>query len=183
MPRDDWLVGGDRRAVAAERIYAVATEMIAQRGLDAFDIDALAARAHCSRATIYRHVGGKAQIRDGALVRATARIVDTVRHAVNGMTGSDRVVTAVAVALEEIRSDPLGRLMIGRTNTQEVTGIASPAIAGLAVELTGIAVDDPLAAQWIVHLVLSLAYLPVGDSTVERKMLRRFVAPAFETST
>lgn len=181
MPRDDWLIGGDRRAVGAERIYAVAAELIAQEGFDAFDIDALAARAHCSRATIYRHVGGKAQIRDGALVRAAARIVDTVRHAVAGMTGPDRVVTAVAVALEEIRSDPLGRLMIGRTKAPEVTGIdASPAIAGLAAELTGIAGDDPLSAQWIVHLVLSFAYLPVGDGTLEREMLQRFVAPAFE---
>jgi AcrR family transcriptional regulator len=184
VPRDDWLVGGDRRAVAAERIYAVATELIAQRGLDAFDIDALAARAHCSRATIYRHVGGKNEIRDGVLVRVAARIVDTVRRAVVDMTGPDRVVTAVAVALEEIRSDPLGRLMISGSIVHGAGGVdASQAITGLAAELTGIAVDDPLAAQWIVHLVLSLAYLPVGDSTVERKMLQRFVAPAFETST
>lgn len=181
MPRDDWLVGGDRRAVAAERIYAAATELIAQEGFDAFDIDTLAARAHCSRATVYRHVGGKAQIRDGALVRASARIVDTVRRAVVGLTGADRVVTAVTVALDEIRSDPLGRLMIGRTNAPEVSGIdASPVIAGLAAELTGITPDDPLAAKWIVHLVLSLAYMPVGDSRSEREMLQRFVAPAFE---
>ena len=61
MTRDDWLVGGDRRAIAAERIYDVATDLIAKRGFAAFDIDALAARAHCSRATIYRHVGGKAK--------------------------------------------------------------------------------------------------------------------------
>jgi AcrR family transcriptional regulator len=181
VARDDWLVGGERRAVAAERIYSVATELIARNGLDALDIDALAARAHCSRATIYRHVGGKSKIRDGVLVRVAARIVNTVRRAVDGMTGPDRVVTAVAVALDEIRSDPLGQLMISQTAAPEVSGIdASPAIAGLAAELTGITPDDPLAATWIVHLVLSLAYLPVGDSRTEREMLQRFVAPAFE---
>ena len=49
-------------------------------GLDAFDVDSLAARVHCSRATIYRHVGGKAEIRDAVLVRAAARIVATVRR-------------------------------------------------------------------------------------------------------
>jgi AcrR family transcriptional regulator len=180
VPGSDWLVGGDRRAVAAERIYALAAELIAEKGYDAFDIDALAARAHCSRATIYRHVGGRGQIRDGALVRAAARIVDTVRQAVVGMTGPERVVTAVAVALDEIRSDPLGRLMVGRSNGPEATGIeASAAIAGLAAELTGIAGDDPLAAQWIVHLVLSFAYMPAGDGRTEREMLQRFVAPAF----
>ncbi|MDT5255061.1 MAG: hypothetical protein QOD10_141, partial [Mycobacterium sp.] len=50
MPRDDWLVGGDRRAIAAERIYAAATDMITREGFDTFDIDRLANRVHCSRA-------------------------------------------------------------------------------------------------------------------------------------
>jgi AcrR family transcriptional regulator len=184
MPRDDWLVGGDRRAVAAERIYEIATELIAQGGLAAFDIDALATRAHCSRATIYRHVGGKAEIRDGVLTRVATRIVDTVRRTVEGMSGPDRVVTAIAVALDEIRSDPLGQLMIsGSTLPQQSEVRASVAMASLATELTGIAADDPQAAQWIVHVVMSMVYLPVGDSRVEREMLQRFVAPAFQSST
>jgi AcrR family transcriptional regulator len=181
VTRDDWLVGGDRRVVAAERIYAIATEQIAKGGLAAFDIDALAARAHCSRATIYRHVGGKAAIRDGVLIRAAARIVARVRRAVEGTSGPDRVVTAIAVALEEIRSDPLGQLMISRATVPEQADLpASLALEELATELTGIADDDPDAARWIVHVVLSLVYLPVCDARVEREMLRRFVAPAFD---
>jgi AcrR family transcriptional regulator len=59
MVREDWVVGGDRRAVATDRIYAAATELIVCEGLDAFDIDTLAARVHCSRATIYRYAGAK----------------------------------------------------------------------------------------------------------------------------
>ena len=82
MARSDWLVGGDRGAAAAERIYAAATDVIARDGFEAFDIDALAVRVHCSRATIYRHAGGKAEIRDAVLVRAAARIVEEVRWAV-----------------------------------------------------------------------------------------------------
>ena len=78
MARSDWLVGGDRGAAAAERIYAAATDVIARDGFEAFDIDALAARVHCSRATIYRHAGGKAEIRDAVLVRAAARIVGEI---------------------------------------------------------------------------------------------------------
>jgi AcrR family transcriptional regulator len=180
VTRGDWLVGGDRRAVATERIYEIATELIAHGGLEAFDVDALAARAHCSRATIYRHVGGKAEIRDGVLTRAAARIVDSVRRTVEGMSGPDRVVTAIAEALDEIRSDPLGQLMISRSTLPRQAEVpASPAMASLATELTGIAADDPQAAQWIVHVVLSMVYLPVGDSRVEREMLQRFVAPAF----
>jgi hypothetical protein len=54
----DWLAGGDRHELAAERIYAAAANLIARRGLDRFDLDSLAQAAHCSRATLYRHAGG-----------------------------------------------------------------------------------------------------------------------------
>jgi AcrR family transcriptional regulator len=182
MTRNDWLVGGDRRAVATERIYEIATDLIARRGIAAFDIDALAARAHCSRATIYRHVGGKGEIRDHVLMRVAERIVDTVRRTVEGMTGSERVVTAITVALEQIRSDPLGQLMISRSTVVGQADLpASPVMENLAAELTGIAADDPAAARWIVHVVLSLLYLPIGDAKLERQMVQRFVAPAFES--
>ncbi|MCW2729944.1 MAG: transcriptional regulator [Mycobacterium sp.] len=183
MTRDDWLVGGDRRAVATERIYEIATDLIARRGIAAFDIDALAARAHCSRATIYRHVGGKGEIRDHVLMRVAERIVDTVRRTVEGMTGSERVVTAITVALEQIRSDPLGQLMISRSTVVGQADLpASPVMENLAAELTGIAADDPAAARWVVRVVLSLLYLPIGDAELEREMVQRFVAPAFESA-
>ena len=106
MSRSDWLVGGDRRTAAAERIYDAAMDLIARDGLDAFDVDTLASRVHCSRATIYRHVGGKAEIRDAVLVRAAARIVDDGARAVDGLSGAERIVTAITVALrgDSIRS-------------------------------------------------------------------------------
>ena len=56
---------------------------------------------------------------------------------------------------------------------------ASPVLGHLAAELTGITDADPQAAQWIVRLVVSLAYWPAGNSRTERQMLKRFVAPAF----
>lgn len=179
MVRDDWVVGGDRRAAAADRIYAAATDLIVHEGLDAFDIDALATRVHCSRATIYRYAGGKAQIRDAVLVRLSARIVDSVRHAVDGLNGPERVVTAVTVALQQIRSDPLRRLMLSPGMSPDLGELHySPLLSHLAAELTGIT-DDPDAAQWIVRIVLSLAYWPITSSRAERKVLQRFLAPAF----
>ena len=51
----------------------------------------------------------------------------------------------------------------------------------LAADLTGITDDDPQAAQWIVRVVLSLAYWPIGDSRFEQQVLQRFVSPAFDT--
>jgi AcrR family transcriptional regulator len=180
--RGDWLLdGGDRRTVAAERIYAAATDLIAREGMDAFDIDTLASRVHCSRATVYRCAGGKRQIRDAVMERSAARIVDVVRRAVDGLSGAQRTVTAIMVALEEIRSDPLGQLMFNTIRgAQERAWLTeSEVVARFATELNGLTDDDTEAAQWIVRVVLSLLYWPVGDPQVERQMVSRFISPAF----
>ncbi|ORA37029.1 TetR/AcrR family transcriptional regulator [Mycobacterium aquaticum] len=176
---DDWLVGGDRRAHAAERIYAAATELVARDGLDSLDIDAIAARVHCSRATVYRHAGGKSEIRDAVLSRLAARIVEEVRRQVDGLAGPDRVVTAIVVALRLIRSDPMADLLMTwlRSGSGELTESRVP--AAFATELSGLAENDPAAAAWIVRLVLSLLVWPGADADAEHEMLRRFVVPAF----
>ncbi|MCV7279346.1 TetR/AcrR family transcriptional regulator [Mycolicibacterium flavescens] len=179
MARPDWVVGGDRRAAAAERIYAAATELVLRDGLEAFDIDTLASAVHCSRATVYRYAGGKAQIRDAVLMRLSAGIVAAVREAVEGSVGPQRVITAIAVALEQIRSDRLRRLMFA-TRAPEVAGLhSSEVLSRLAADLAGITDDDLAAAQWIVRVVVSLAYWPIGDHREEEQVIRRFVAPAF----
>ncbi len=181
MARTDWLVGGDRRTAAAERIYAAATDLIARGGMDAFDIDTLASRVHCSRATIYRCAGGKRQIRDAVMERSSARIVDAVRRAVDGQSGAQRIVTAITVALDEIRSDPLGQLMFSTMRGAEERAwlTESPIVARFATELNGLTDDDTEAGQWIVRVVLSLLYWPVDEAEVERQMIKRFILPAF----
>jgi len=93
MTTDDWLVGRDRHSEAAERIYAAAADLMSRRGYDAFSIDTLAAAVHCSPATIYRHTGGKTAIRDAVLGLQSERILDSVRDAIAGLAGPERVVT------------------------------------------------------------------------------------------
>jgi AcrR family transcriptional regulator len=179
MPRNDWLVG-DRREIAVERIYAAATDMITREGPDTFDIDTLAERVHCSRATIYRHVGGKAEIRDAVVTRAASRIIESVRQTVEDMSGPERVVTAITVALKLIRADPLYQLMISPVRAREMVWLTgSPLLAGFATDLTGLTDRDPQAAHWVVRVVLSLMYWPAGDEETERQLVERFVAPAF----
>lgn len=180
MPRDDWVVGGDRRKAAAERIYDVATDLIAREGPEAFDIETLAARVHCSRATIYRYAGGKAEIRDAVVARSAARIVEIVRQAVENLHGPERVVTAITVALRLIRADPSGQLMFNSIRANDVVWLTgSPLLAGFATELTGLTDRDPQAALWVVRVVMSLLYWPVADTATEREIVQRFVAPAF----
>lgn len=184
MARDDWLFDDGRRTVATERFYTKAGEMIFRDGFDAFNVDALASATHCSRATVYRYVGGKKQIRDAVLSRAAARIVAAVRDGVHGLTGHDRVLTAIEIAVDRIRSDPAGHLFI--ESARGVNGSTwiteSPAVAGFAAELTGIAGDDRHAAQWIARVVLSLLFWPGETARAERDVLERFVAPAFQVA-
>jgi AcrR family transcriptional regulator len=181
MPHDDWLVGPDRAAEARNRIYAAAAELISRDGYDAFTIEALAKRIHCSTATIYRHAGGKTAIRDAVVALQSARIVDVVRNAVRDRSGPDRVLTATVVALQRIRSDPLAPIM---RSIQAPSGgdwlYTSPMVANFAAEVLGETRPDPLAAQWLIRIVLSLWYWPVKDPEVEREMLQRFLGPLFD---
>jgi AcrR family transcriptional regulator len=180
VSRDDWLFDEGRRSAAAERIYAAAAELIYRDGMDAFSVDVLATQTHCSRATIYRYVGGKKDIREAVLARAASRIVQTVRASVEGRTGPDRVLTAIGVAVAEIRSDPAGQLFVDSARSGGWNWLtASEGVTAFATELTGIADDDPQAAKWILRLVLSLLLLPDSDPSTEHRMLQRFVAPAF----
>jgi hypothetical protein len=104
-----------------------------------------------------------------------------VRSSVDGQSGPERVLTAIEVAVAQIRSDPMGQLFLdsARAGGGWTWLTASPVVAEFATELTGLAGDDAPAAQWIVRLVMSLLFWPDADPRAEHEMLQRFVAPAF----
>jgi AcrR family transcriptional regulator len=180
MPSDDWLVGRDRHGEAAERIYAAAADLISRGGYEAFTIDAVAARVHCSPATIYRHAGGKAAIRDAVVAIQAARIVDATREAIKNLEGPDRVVTATLVALQRLQSDPLAQHMRSLHTTPVSEWIAnSPAVTGFAAEMLGHDNNDPLAAQWLIRVFLALWCWPVKDPEAQRTMVQRFLGPPY----
>lgn len=184
MPRDDWLVGRDRRSEAAERIYSAAADLIARRGYEGFTIEALAARVHCSPATIYRHAGGKATIRDAVVAIHAARIVDTTREAIKDLRGPDRVVAATTIALERLRSDPLAQLMRS-IHAAPVSDwvISSPTVTSLAAEMLGPGNHHPLAAQWLIRVFLGLWAWPLKDPAAERALVERFLGPSYAPRT
>jgi AcrR family transcriptional regulator len=180
MAHDDWLVGRDRGTEATERILNAAADLISRRGYDAFTIDALAAKVHCSPATIYRHVGGKTVIRDAVVAMHANRIVETVRDAISGLSGPDRVVTATAIALERIRSDPLAQIMRSMHSAAESEELlGSPMLAQFAAEMLGHSTPDPLAEQWLIRVFLALWTWPLQESDAERQMLQRFLGPPY----
>jgi len=176
----DWLAGGDRHELAAGRIYAAAADLIARHGLDRFDLDSLAKAAHCSRATIYRHAGGKTQIRDEVLARSAQRINGNVLDAVAKLKGVDRVIGAITAALREIRSDPVASQVFAPGRPGNAARLAdSGMIARFAAESSGLDPGEVAASQWINRVFLSLLFWPGRDEAAETTMLRSFVAPAF----
>jgi AcrR family transcriptional regulator len=177
---DDWLVGRDRHSEAAERIYAAAADMMSRQGYDAFSIDALAATVHCSPATIYRHTGGKAAIRDAVMGLQAERTLDSVREAISGLTGPERVITATTVALQRLRADPLAQIMRSMTTLPGNDWLTdSPIVTRFATEMVGLSTPDPLAAQWLIRAFLALWYWPLKDTEAEHQMLRRFLGPPY----
>jgi AcrR family transcriptional regulator len=184
MGTDDWLVGRDRHDAAAERIYAAAATLMSRHGYDAFSIDALAAAVHCSSATIYRHTGGKTAIRDAVLGLQAERILDSVREAIAGLRGPERIVTATTVALQRLRSDPLAKVMRSMaTFPGEEWLTESPIVSRFATEMVGLSTPDPLAAQWLIRTFLALWYWPLKDADAEEQMVRRFLGPSYAVDT
>jgi AcrR family transcriptional regulator len=184
MATDDWLVGRDRHDEAAERIYAAAAVLMSRHGYDGFSIDALAAAVHCSPATIYRHTGGKTAIRDAVLGLQSERILDSVRDAIAGLAGPERVVTATTVALQRLRADPLAKVMrsmVAIPGDEWLTD--SPTVNHFATEMVGLSTPDPLAAQWLIRTFLALWYWPLKDPDAEAQMVRRFLGPPYAGDT
>ncbi|WFR72281.1 helix-turn-helix domain containing protein [Prescottella defluvii] len=177
---DDWLAGGSRRAVAVERITAAATELFLERGFDRVSAVDVAERAGCSRATLYRYVGGKPALVAAVVSAAAAGVADRVRRAVDGLDGADRVVEAILTSVAAVRADPTLSHWFAHTRSGGADEYlaASTDLTRLATTLTGIAADDR-AGQWIVRVVLALLAWPASDTEAERNMVRSYVAPAF----
>ncbi|MFD1815438.1 TetR/AcrR family transcriptional regulator [Rhodococcus gannanensis] len=178
--RTDWLTGTPRREAATDRILTAAAAVLAERGFDAVTVDAVVDRAGCSRATLYRYLGGRQAILDGVIARAATEVADRVSAAVDGLDGADRVVEAILVSVGAVRSNPaLGTWFTGsRSRTVDDYLASSTQLGALSATLTGLGGDEA-GSRWIVRVVLTLLTWPLPDAETERETVRRFVAPAF----
>lgn len=180
--RVDWLAG-DRHHNARERIYDAAGALVESRGFDRLSIDVIARNVGCSRATVYRHAGGIEAIRDALLIRATTQVAETVAESVRSLPEDERMVAAILMSLKVVRAHPIFASVGSSTATArlvEQTLIGSPRIPAAAATIAGLPGDDPLAALWMVRVVLGLLYWPVTEiEGGEEAIVRRFVAPLF----
>ncbi|MEV0078538.1 helix-turn-helix domain-containing protein [Nocardia neocaledoniensis] len=182
MP-SDWLTDGDRGAVAVDRIERAALALFLERGIDKVTADDIAAAAGCSRATLYRHVGGKPRLVRAVMVRAAETVVARVDAAVAQVPARRRPVEAILAAVTAIRADPVLRQWLIRHRSPDTDDLlaGAPELGRIATTLTHIAPDDA-AAGWIVRVVLSLLTWPLPDAAAERQLVERFVGPALRTA-
>ncbi|MFC9893719.1 TetR/AcrR family transcriptional regulator [Nocardia sp. NPDC127579] len=177
--RVDWLAG-ERGAVAVARIETAAAELFLERGIDRVGVGEIADRAGCSRATLYRHAGGKSVLVRRVLTRAAGTVADRVAVAVEPYRGARRAVEAILASVAAIRADPALAQWLHRTAPTDDMLTTAPELHRVATELTRIAPDDE-AAQWIIRVVLSLLAWPGPDAATERRLVERFVGPLFRT--
>ncbi len=174
-----WL-GEDRSKMAAEKILDAAGALFAEHGIGAVSMGDVAGAAGCSRATLYRYFADRHELhlayvhrearRVGALVAADAsRVRDPHKQ----------LVTAVLSALRRVRENPsLSAWFVG----SDAVATAELATSSPVIEALGRTdVADPLAARWLVRVIVSLLIAPGRDAAEERAMVARFVVPALLT--
>ena len=175
---EDWLLGAARDRHARDRLLAVASSLIVEKGIDGLDVSELARRAHCSRATVYRHVGGRAAIIEAVLTRSSARIVEEVAAHVEGLTGRRRVIAALTSALAAARRDRIAsQFFSSGVAAQSQALIESQTVSGIAAELIGLNQPPDEHVQLAVRVLLSFLWWPAGEGEqTQLDLLADFVA-------
>ena len=129
--------------------------------VDRFDVTELARRAHCSRATVYRHVGGRTAIVEEVLTQASGNIVATVVEHVRDLTGRRRAITALTVALAAARSDRITAQALGGGRTAHFHALLeSQTVNSIAADLIGLHSPGDGRAQLAVRTFLTLLLWP-----------------------
>ncbi|WP_421840299.1 TetR/AcrR family transcriptional regulator [Mycobacterium sp.] len=177
-----WITGEDRRKLVLQRIYDSACEVAAERGLDQLDIDVIAQRTGCSRATVYRHAGGKNAIRGAVLARTAAQIVASVQEKITELTGGERIVATILFTLKAVRANTVSATVLAgaahpTTNSSRCT---TREWAAATAKLAGLDPECSFAGRWMVRVILSLLFWPMPTKDMEEQTVRSLVAPMLE---
>jgi AcrR family transcriptional regulator len=171
----------DRTRLAAERILDAAGELFAEHGIEAVSMGDVARAAGCSRATLYRYFADRHELhvayvhrearRVGGLLAADAARVEDPR---------EQLVAAVLSAVRRVRESPSLSAWFAAGDAAATAGLAqsSPVIEAMGRTVAA----DPLAARWLVRVIVSLLIAPGRDEAEERELVERFVVPALSGS-
>jgi AcrR family transcriptional regulator len=171
-----WL-GDERTRAAAERILDAAAALFVERGVAGVGMGEIARAAGCSRATLYRYFADRHELQVAFVHREARRVGALVAaEAADARDPADRVTTAVLAAVRHVREAPT---LAAWFRAGDVAMTAELAQSSAVIESLGLAVvADPLAARWLVRIIVSLLTVPGRDEADERELVERFVAPA-----
>jgi AcrR family transcriptional regulator len=80
-----------RAGLSPDRVTGLALELLDREGPDALTLARVAGAAGVATPSLYKHVGGLADLTDRISVRVTAELTDRVRRAVTGVGGEAAV--------------------------------------------------------------------------------------------
>lgn len=171
-------IGDERAQLAAEKILDAAAGLFVERGVGGVGMREIAAAAGCSRATLYRYFADRGQLHMAFVHREAVRVGGQVAAEVRAAAPTDQaeaVTLAVLGAVRRVRETPALAAWFRQDDAATSAGVAQ---SSAVIEALGLAmVPDPLAARWLVRVVLSLLTTPGRDDAEERMLVERFVAP------
>ena len=179
-----WL-SEDRTKLAAEKILDAAGELFADSadnggGIGAVAMGDVARAAGCSRATLYRYFADRHELHVAYVHREARRVGGLVAADASRVRDPEQqLVTAILSALRRVREAPALSAWFAAADAATTAELAqsSPVIEALG---RGVGAD-PLAARWVVRVIVSLLIAPGRDAAEERAMVERFVVPALLT--
>ena len=179
----DWLAGGTRREASQARILEVAAQLITERGAVGVATEDICQRVGCSRATLYRYVGGRPAIFDALVRHRSIPITAAVHRATAALAGDERVVESILVTVNGIRADPILLDVIKNMDREQMSQyLAIPEwIAPSDVCAAPSPLEDRIAAKMLVRIIWSLVDYPLDDPAEERALTQRF-ARAFRAT-
>ena len=159
---------GNTHSRVVRQIVTAATDAVADRGLDGLSMEDVALRAGCSRATVYRRVGGKDDLRDAVLDQAIDRITAAVAGAVGHLDGDERLAQSIVASLDTIRADAVSAaLLTGPATGQSASSALISRFNAVAAELAGLDPSDEVGCELIARVTLSLLCWPAIDRRTE----------------
>lgn len=164
------------RPCVKQRILTAAADAVADRGLDGLSMEDVAVRAGCSRATVYRRMGGRDALLDSVLDETICRITASVAEAIAPLQGVERVVRMIVASLEIVRADPVAAALLnGPAAAHTVNNALITGLTGTIASMTGLAASDRVGCELIARLTLSLLCWPAADRDFELEVIRRHV--------
>ena len=175
---------------AKARLLRAADAEIAERGISAIQMEAIAKRAGVSRATAFRQLGSLSEaVMQVALLRAE-RHIENSRPLLEAKTGAfDRIEVGAIYNVRELPKDPA----IVALMAQRSASVRDPRVHAAAVQSIGWVLEQgqrngeirtDLPIDELVHFIVEQTFLAVEDvdrsERAVRKRVRHFIVPALE---